>query len=210
MATARRFIDLKEHQYQQIVWLIRAVGFLMNKLYVVLAVVIVVVALLGVAYFAFGSHSGILAQMRSSGPVVSNGDMVTVYYTGTFTNGTEFGTNVGGQPLQFTVGSNDVISGFQAGIVGMGLNQTKNITVPANEAYGEVNPALIVNVPLSAFGNSIVNKGMEVSENTSSGVASGLVTAVNKTAATIDFNPPLAGKTLKFSIKVVGIQKPQT
>ena len=78
----------------------------------------------------------------------------------------------------------------------------------ANEAYGQVNPALIVNVPLNAFGNQTIRKGTVIDDNSTSGQQlSGLVTAINATTATVDFNPPLAGQTLMFSVKVVSIQK---
>lgn len=177
--------------------------------------VIVVVALLGVAYLVLRGGTATVAgngnktQVYNGGSlsVVSDGDIVGVYYTGAFTNGTQFGSNVGGQPLQFTVGSNEVIPGFDQGILGMTLNGTKTITVPANEAYGQINPALIVQVPLSAFGNQTIRAGMVVSENATSGRVSGIVTAINTTTATINFNPPLAGQTLVFSVKVVSIQK---
>ena len=46
-----------------------------------------------------------------------------------------------------------MIAGFDQGVVGMKLNQTKNITIPANQAYGEINPALFTKVPISDFGN---------------------------------------------------------
>lgn len=186
---------------------------LSKPLYIIIAV-IVVAALLCVAYFALsgahnasGNGNAVQAYNGSSLPIVSNGDTVQVYYTGTFTNGTEFGSNFGGQPLQFTVGANEVIPGFEDGILGMALNETKEITVPANEGYGQINPAMIVNVPLSVFRNQTVNIGTSVSENSTNGRVSGIVTAVNATIATINFNPPLAGQTLIFSIKVVGIQK---
>jgi len=224
LVEARRFINL--HAFILISKLcgrgitLRAVGFLMQNnifskpLYVIIAVVLVV-ALLGVGYLTLRSGTaavagnGNKAQVYNGGslPVVSNGDTVGVYYTGTFTNGTQFGSNVVGKPLQFTVGSNEVILGFDQGVLGMKLNETKTITVPANEAYGQINPALIVHVPLSAFGNQTVRTGVVVSENSTSGRVSGIVTAVNATTATINFNPPLAGQTLVFNVKVVSIQK---
>lgn len=138
-------------------------------------------------------------------PTVAQGDTVQVYYTGAFTNGTVFGSNLGGQPLNFTVGSDQVIQGFGLAVIGMRLNQAKTVEIPANEAYGEVNPQLIIKVPLSAFGNRTVQEGMMVTENSTSGEMQGTVTSVNSTTATIDFNPPLAGQTLVFTIRVVGI-----
>ena len=68
---------------------------------------------------------------------MANGDTVDVFYTGTFTNGTVFDSNVGGQPLQFTVGSGQVIPGFDQAVLGMKLKESKTVTIPANDAYGQ-------------------------------------------------------------------------
>ncbi|MEM0202011.1 MAG: peptidylprolyl isomerase [Candidatus Micrarchaeaceae archaeon] len=137
----------------------------------------------------------------------STGDTVSVYYTGKFTNGTVFSTNVGGAPFNFTIGANEVIPGFNNAIIGMKAGENKTVTIPPSEAYGEVNQSLIITVPLSAFSNNSVNStkvGMVVT--TQSG-QQGEIIAVNKTAATVDFNPPLAGKALVFQIKLVSIKK---
>ncbi len=138
-------------------------------------------------------------------PVVANGDNVSVYYTGTFTNGTVFDSNVGGTPINFTVGSGSMIEGFDEGVVGMHVGETKTITVPANEAYGEVNPDLIISFPRSVFGNQTIESGMTV--ESSSGGEQGTILVVNATNVTVDFNPPLAGQTLVFKITVAGIRE---
>jgi len=150
-----------------------------------------------------------VAISNASTPTVATGDTVEVYYTGTLTNGTVFDSNVGKQPLQFTVGSGQVIEGFDQGVIGMKLNETKTITIPANQAYGEVNPDLIITVPISEFANQSVTKGMVVTENANGQQVQGTVIAVNATNATIDFNSPLAGQTLIFKITIAGIQKGQ-
>ncbi len=166
-----------------------------------LAVAIALVAVLAVGAYMY--------MANASTPIVANGDTVKVYYTGSFTNGTVFDSNVGNQPLQFTVGANQLITGFNDAVIGMSLNQTKNVTLQPSEAYGYASPGLIVTVPRSAFGNQTISIGMPVSESSGGQTFHGIVTAANATNAIIDFNPPLAGKTLLFSIKVVGIQKKQ-
>jgi FKBP-type peptidyl-prolyl cis-trans isomerase 2 len=158
---------------------------------------ILLVAILGVAYLVISSNS----------QVVANGDLVQVYYTGKFTNGTVFDSNFGRQPLNFTVGSNQLITGFDEAVVGMRLNETKNVTLSPNEAYGQVNPSMIVEVPLNTFGNQTVETGMIVTRTSNGQQYQGIVISTNATGATINFNPPLAGQTLIFTIKVVGIQK---
>ena len=116
-----------------------------TKLYI-LGIVIVLI-IIAVGYFAISS---------SASPVVKNGDTIKVNYTGTFTNGTVFGSSAGSGPLQFTVGSGQVIPGFSNATIGMRLNQEKNVTIPADQAYGPVNPALIISVPKKNFGNESV------------------------------------------------------
>lgn len=159
----------------------------------IIAVIIVIAVALAVVYLAIGS----------SAQVVAVGDNVSVYYTGRLTNGTVFDTNVGKSPLVFTVGSGQLISGFDQGVVGMTLNSNRTLTLPPNEAYGEINQSLFVTVPKSQMGNDIPSLGMSVS--TASG-QQGIITAVTANNVTADFNPPLAGQTLIFEIQVVGIK----
>ena len=66
----------------------------------------------------------------SNPPVVAKGDNISVYYTGRLVNGTVFDTNVGKEPLNFTVGAGQMIVGFDQGVIGMKLNQNKTITIP--------------------------------------------------------------------------------
>jgi FKBP-type peptidyl-prolyl cis-trans isomerase FkpA len=64
------------------------------------------------------------------------GNSVSVHYTGMFTNGTVFDSSVGKAPIQFQLGSNQVISGFSQGIVGMKVGGKRRITIPPSLAYG--------------------------------------------------------------------------
>lgn len=161
----------------------------------IIGAIIIVAAIIGAAYL-------VVAQ---SSPVVKAGDTIQVYYTGKLTNGTVFDSNVGGQPLEFTVGAGQMIKGFDSGVLGMKLNQTRNITVPVNEAYGPVNPALVVKVPRDEFNNTVY-VGMRVEGRTNAGqTEEGVITALNTTIATVNLNSPLAGQTLLFQIRVISI-----
>ena len=157
--------------------------------------IILIVVVLAVGYLAYSSAAPSAAAV---------GDNVSVFYTGSFANGTVFNTNVGSAPFNFTVGANQVIPGFDSAVIGMHVGQNKTVTLPPSEAYGPVNQSLIVQAPLSEFKNANVTVGLHVS--TQSGL-SGVVTAITSNTATVDFNPPLAGKTLIFNIKVVAIRK---
>jgi FKBP-type peptidyl-prolyl cis-trans isomerase 2 len=169
-----------------------------KPLYILIAVLVVVVAA-ALVYFVF---------VAGVGQVAAAGDTVSVYYNGTFTNGTVFDSNFGGQALNFTVGANQVIQGFNNAVIGMKIGQTKSVTIPPNEAYGPVNSSLIISIPLKVFGNETAKVGMIVTQQTGSGQQiEGLITALNTTNATVNFNPPLAGKTLDFKIEVLKITR---
>ncbi len=171
----------------------------MQKNNMAIAAVVVIIAALAAGYVLL---SGVLS------PSVVSGDTVGVYYTGAFTNGTVFNSNVGSKPLTFIVGAGQVIPGFDQAVVGMGLGQNKTVTIPVNQAYGPVNPALIVSVPVNDFGSNTLTVGEYITQTTQSGQQlQGVVTAVNATNVTVDFNSPLAGHALVFTIKVVNITK---
>jgi peptidylprolyl isomerase len=153
---------------------------------------------------------GVYWMGSSSASTVSAGDNISVYYTGSFTNGTVFDSNIGRTPLQFTAGSNQLIIGFSQGVIGMKLNETKTITLQPNEAYGYYNQSFVIPVPLSRFGNHTVSVGNIITQISGSGQQTeGIITALNNTTAIVDFNSPLSGKTLIFNVTVVKIQKKQ-
>lgn len=171
----------------------------MKQNIMIVAVAVVAVAVIAAAYVL---ASGVLA------PAVAAGDTVSVYYTGAFTNGTVFNSNIGAQPFQFTAGAGQVIPGFDNAVIGMRLNQTKTVTIPVNEAYGPVDPALIISVPANDFSGNTIAAGDRITRTEPNGQqVQGVVTAVNATNVTVDFNPPLAGHTLVFTIRVVGITR---
>ncbi|MDR1775205.1 MAG: FKBP-type peptidyl-prolyl cis-trans isomerase [Actinomycetes bacterium] len=69
--------------------------------------------------------------------VAKAGDTVKVDYTGKLTDGTQFDTSIGREPLEFTVGAGQMIAGFDAAIPGMKVGETKTVTIPPEEGYGD-------------------------------------------------------------------------
>lgn len=149
--------------------------------------------------------------------VVKSGDTVQVDYTGKFENGTVFDTSIEEVakeagiyneqreyvPLNITVGSGQVIEGFDEGLVGVKEGEEKNLTIPPEKAYGEYNESWIQAVPLEELG---LSEPPEVGQKFSTPYGIIKVIDVNKTHATLDFNHELAGKTLVFYIKIVSIK----
>ncbi|MBU0675105.1 MAG: peptidylprolyl isomerase [Proteobacteria bacterium] len=140
--------------------------------------------------------------------VVKKGSRVTVTYTGKFEDGTVFESNVGRTPLEFNVGKGKVIKGFEKGVLGMTFGQTKTVTMKPADAYGQKDPELIVTVPAGYFPQAIDPEvGREVDFTIPAGdMIQGVITAIDSEDITVDGNHPLAGKTLIFEIKLIGLK----
>ena len=65
------------------------------------------------------------------------GDTVSVHYTGTLEDGSQFDSSVGKQPLQFTIGTGMVISGFDQAVRGLAVGETRRVVIPPEDAYGK-------------------------------------------------------------------------
>ncbi len=150
--------------------------------------------------------SGCIASEGTAAQVKS-GDRVLVHYTGTFENGTVFDGSAGGEPLGFTVGSGEVIPGFEAGVVGMQVGETKTVRVPVDQAYGPYREDLVfVADPAEIPGGENLTVGEQVGITLPGGqVLPATVTSVSPGAVTIDANHRLVGEDLTFTISLVEI-----
>ena len=135
------------------------------------------------------------------------GRTVNVHYVGTFDDGTEFdNSRTRGQTLNFTVGSGQMISGFNDAVVGMTQGETKKITLAPEQAYGLHNPEATSVVPKEAFGADFPFEiGGMVQGNGPQGPFLAKIESVTDTEVTLDLNHPLAGKELNFEIELVSV-----
>ncbi|MHB1342541.1 MAG: FKBP-type peptidyl-prolyl cis-trans isomerase [Coriobacteriia bacterium] len=140
-------------------------------------------------------------------PAVS-GDTVLVHYRGTLDDGSEFDSSEGREPLQFTIGEGEVISGFETAVIGIEPGASATVTIAPEEAYGPRYDEAVQEVPLEAFGEAAPPVGAVISVIADDGSEmAATVTAISEdlTTATVDFNHPLAGRTLTFEIELVQI-----
>ena len=148
---------------------------------------------------------------------VKSGDMIAVNYVGRLEDGNVFDTSIESvakesgnynsardyAPLEFTVGAGQMIKGFDAGVLGMKLNEEKTVTIPPEDAYGTLDSGQKIEVPVASIGGE-VSVGSKVTANTGQ---EGTVIEIKDGTAVVEFIHPLAGKTLEFWIKVVEINK---
>jgi peptidylprolyl isomerase len=136
-----------------------------------------------------------------------SGDTVKIHYTGTLDDGSEFDSSSGRDPLEFTVGSGQVIPGFDKAVEGMAVGDQKKVRIEAEDAYGEPSDQMIQEVPKSALPDDLEPKeGMGLQAKGQDGRVINLtVTEVSDETITVDGNHPLAGKPLNFDIELVSI-----
>ncbi|HBS50994.1 MAG TPA: peptidylprolyl isomerase [Rhodobacteraceae bacterium] len=139
---------------------------------------------------------------------VKNGDTVKIHYTGTLTDGQTFDSSEGRDPLEFTVGSGQIIGGLDAAMPGMEVGEKKQVQVPCDEAYGQVNPEMRQDIPRSNIPDEIpLEEGIQLQMQSPDGqVMPVTVVEVKDDAVTLDANHPLAGKDLVFDVELVEIK----
>lgn len=140
------------------------------------------------------------------------GDRVKVHYTGRLDDGTVFdssecadeGCGCGHGPLEFTIGQGEVIPGFEAGVVGLSVGESKSVHIAVEDAYGERIEEMVAVVPRGDLPQELspeVGQQLEVTQEDGQ-VFQVLITEVTDDTITIDANHPLAGQALNFDIKL--------
>ena len=138
---------------------------------------------------------------------VKSGDTVKVHYTGKLVDGTIFDCSEGREPLEFKVGSGQVIKGFDDGVTGMAIDDEKTVEIAPEEAYGPVREDMVIAVPKTNIPENINPEvGMKLQMQQPNGMPLVVtVTNISDEDVTLDANHHLAGKTLVFDLKLVGI-----
>ena len=136
-----------------------------------------------------------------------SGDKVKVHYNGTLADGSVFDSSQKKEPIVFVIGEEKLIPGFERALIGMQPGETKDIAIPAKEAYGEKYQDLVTVVAKKAIPEDIELKAGIVLEVTlESGVPVNFaVIDVADDKVTLDANHPLAGKELNFNIELMEI-----
>jgi len=139
---------------------------------------------------------------------VKSGDAVKVHYTGKLTNGEQFDSSMGREPLAFTVGAGQMIKGFDAAMPGMTIGEKKTITIAAVDAYGERSEEAIIPFPVENVPPDMkLEVGMTLSLNNEMGQPFPVVVSeIKEDVIILDANHFLAGKELVFDIELVEIE----
>ena len=135
------------------------------------------------------------------------GDRVMVHYTGSLEDGTVFGSSVKDQPLEFTIGSKDVLPAFEDAVVGMSTGETKNVTILPENGFGNHKEDLVFDVERSKLPSDIhleLGKVLQVRSQDGNQYPVTIV-HIGDNSVKLDANHPLAGQLLNLEIQLVEI-----
>ena len=137
-----------------------------------------------------------------------DGDKVKVHYQGKLRSGETFDSSQGREPLEFTVGSGQVIKGFDDGVKGMQVGDKKTLEINAEDAYGEKDQKNLIEFPRDQFPPDMVPEvGMQLMLSSGEGQQFPVTIAeVREDSVVLDANHPLAGQDLIFDIEMMEIK----
>jgi len=136
---------------------------------------------------------------------IQSGDTVSVHYTGKLENGEIFDSSSGRRPMTFTVGTGQIIRGFDEAVLGMAVGDKKTVTIAPEMAYGPRQLELIVDIPRTTVPEGMdLEKGMmiELVDPQGNRIPAEVFEILDEVVK-MDLNHFLAGKTLVFDIEVV-------
>ena len=141
---------------------------------------------------------------------VEDGNSISVHYKGTLDDGQEFDSSYNrGEPVTFQVGSGVMIPGFNNGVIGMKVGETKKVEIQPKDAYGEHNPEGVQEVTKENFPNDFDFETGRIIQGTVQNGQPFVATILEEKneTVTLDFNHPMAGKNLNFEIELVSINE---
>lgn len=134
-----------------------------------------------------------------------NGNTVKVHFTGWLENGELFSDSKGGEPVEFTIGRGEFIPGFEKGIIGMEVGETRTITVLPEEAFGPRHEELVFDIKKSDFPvTPVIGKQFQIRQEAGDAIKV-TIADIDEDTVTLDANHPLAGYTLTFTILLLAV-----
>ncbi|WP_027949687.1 FKBP-type peptidyl-prolyl cis-trans isomerase [Haliea salexigens] len=142
--------------------------------------------------------------MTSSDVAVGEGTRVFLNFSVSLEDGSEVDSNFGGEPVSFVVGDGNLLPGFERVLMGMEPGQRHVFTVSPEDAFGQPNDNNVQTVARDHFDDDVALEiGLVFSfADAAGGELPGLIVAFDEEEVTVDFNHPLAGRTILFDVQV--------
>lgn len=136
------------------------------------------------------------------------GDTVRVHYEGQLSDGTIFDSSLEREPIEFILGQDTVIPGFEQAVIGMEVGESKDVSIPPEDGFGEYSEELVVNIEKSMLPPDInpeLGMQLEVSSEEEENPRVFTIAEIAEDSVTLDGNHPLAGEEIAFKIELLEI-----
>ena len=137
------------------------------------------------------------------------GDTVRVHYEGQLSDGTIFDSSLEREPIEFILGQDTVIPGFEQAVIGMEVGESKDVSIPPEEGFGDYSEDLVVNIEKTILPPDInpeLGMQLEVSSEEEEETSRVFTIAdIAEDSITLDGNHPLAGAEIAFKIELLEI-----
>lgn len=148
--------------------------------------------------------------MSDENITVANDIVVSMAYVLRFEDGRLIDQSEDDAPMEYIQGARQIIPGLEKALIGLNVGDEKDVEVKPADGYGERDPDDIVEMPRSDLPESLdlsVGKPVKMKDSESGESFKGYVVESNLETVTLDFNHPLAGKTLDFHVKIVDLRQ---
>jgi FKBP-type peptidyl-prolyl cis-trans isomerase SlyD len=158
-----------------------------------------------------GGASSSQAITLKPGSNIQEGSLVSIEYTLTDDDGKVIDTNVGKEPLTFIQGAGQIVSGLEKELQGLKPGDQKKVRVKPEDGYGMPSQQAFQEMPRESIPAEAQKPGVALMAKGPDGRAIPIrVHEVKEKTVVVDFNHPLAGKTLNFDVKITDIKAAET
>lgn len=138
---------------------------------------------------------------------INHDTQVTLHFTLKLPSGEVVDSTAGKSPATFKVGDGSLLPGFEQSLFGLKAGDQRSFEIEAERGFGPGNPLNIQTVPRGQFNEMELEPGLLVIfQDAAGGELPGVVKTINETSVDVDFNHPLAGKTITFDVEIVDVQ----
>jgi len=153
-------------------------------------------------------QAGVQTVKFKEGQVVQEGSLVSIEYTLTDETGKVIESNKGKDPMTYIHGGGQIVPGLEKGLTGLKVGAQKTVTVKPEEGYGPVDPKAFQEIPRDKLPPDALKVGTVLMTKSPQGQPIAMrVHEVKDKTVVVDFNHPLAGKTLTFDLKVIDLKE---
>ena len=141
------------------------------------------------------------------GRMIAAGSRIRLHFALFLEGGEEVDSNFDGEPASCTLGDGSLMPGFERYLLGLRPGDRENFTVSPEEAFGGYNSANVQLFKRSRFAGMVLEEGLVVSfSDAANSELPGVISGLDGDVVTVDFNHPLAGKTLSFQVHIIDVQ----